>query len=283
METQYSVSVLWLASSTERCVRGLIDKTDLAYLCQPWAKWQTVVPSKTPYLSASCRDLTDHGRNQRDDYQCNHDVRARVAVGDVVEKLDEGVVCWTAEKRLRVRDGEAERKDRDVAEDGVKDDTPEDRSWKGLGRIFDLFCYCSPSHMRSFFLPGGTSRGRDRWLTHMHCAIESKHTPQRRQKSYHECNTHRRPIAPIGQFQKCDLGRVSRRKHPERYYRCEQADDMYKQDEPLNKRKLLREASIENDGKCNDGNNEQGSMPSLGVITWIVERDEALDDGSGKE
>lgn len=81
----------------------------MAYLRQPRAERQAIVPSKAPYLSARSSNLADHSRNQQDDYQCDHDVRAHVAIGDIVEMLYERIPRCAAQQRICIRDGKAER------------------------------------------------------------------------------------------------------------------------------------------------------------------------------
>ena len=153
-----SGNIRWLGFSWKRLVKGLIDREIAAYLCQPWAKWQTVIPRKTPYLSACSGNLTYDSGNQRDNYQCNHDIRACVAVGNIVEELDKRVAGRTTEERLRVGNGKAKRQDCDVAKDGVEGDTPKDGTWKSLGRIFYFFCCCAPFHVRTL-ITRGVDRG----------------------------------------------------------------------------------------------------------------------------
>ena len=58
---------------------------------------------------------------------------------------------------------------------------------------------------------------------------------------------------------------------------------MYEQDQSLNERELFGQPSIEDDSESNNGNNEQSPMPLVGLVVGIVERDQALDNGSGEE
>lgn len=112
------------------------------YLCQPRAEWQTIISSKTPNLSTRGCNLTDDGGHQCDDDQRNHDIGARITIGDIEEELNEGIASRTAQESLRIRNRKAKRQDRNVAKDCVEGNTPEDSAWQSLRCVFHFFCYC---------------------------------------------------------------------------------------------------------------------------------------------
>ena len=90
-----------------------------AYLSQPRTEWQSIVTRKAPNLPAGRGDLTYNRGDEGDDDDGDHDICTSMAIGDVIEKLDERVTSAAVEKRGGVRDGEAERQDCDIAEDCV--------------------------------------------------------------------------------------------------------------------------------------------------------------------
>ena len=63
------------------------------HLGQEGRERQPAVPRKRPDLPRGGGDLADHGTDERDDDDGDHDVRTGEAFGGIVEELDEWVFC----------------------------------------------------------------------------------------------------------------------------------------------------------------------------------------------
>ena len=189
------------------CNLDRLTKTNSwSYLSQPTAEWKPIVPGKTPYLSACSGNLTDNSKDQGDDYHRNHNICSYVAVRDIVEELDEGIAGRAAEETFGVGNGKAKRQDDDEAENGVEENPPQYRTWKGLGGILDFFCcWVTISYQPGYIYVKLSGYGVMEMKvmgsrTHVHRTIKSKHAPQRSQQSNHKWHTHRWPTAAVCKF-----------------------------------------------------------------------------------
>ena len=70
---------------------------------------------------------------------------------------------------------------------------------------------------------------------------------------------------------------------PKGYDDGEEAGKVEDQDDTFDKRQLDRQRCIEDDGECDGGNRQEGSMPVVPHIVGNIEGNQALDNGANHE
>ena len=98
-----------------------------------------MVPSESEHLPRRGGNVTDAAAYGQGDEDTRHGRRAGVAVGRVVEDLDERVAGRCAESSVDVPEAEAEGDEHDIAKDAVENHGPHHCVGKDVGSVFDLF------------------------------------------------------------------------------------------------------------------------------------------------
>jgi len=102
-----------------QCIEAANNLPPWGDLGQPRRTWQTIVASECPKLTRRRRNLADAGGGNHDRDNGTHDGRTGVALGSIVEDLDEWLACCTVENFIEVSNAEYKSRTHNQCHDTV--------------------------------------------------------------------------------------------------------------------------------------------------------------------
>lgn len=118
----------------------------------------------------------------------------------------------------------------------------------------------------------------------MNSAVETKHRGERGEQTYHEGCSHAVPATSIYKLGKDNLCIRARRQNPEGDDDGKETANVDNEHQTFDHGQSLCEMGIEDNGQEDHGNNEQCSVPPLGIVGLGVEQDDqSLCNGPGNE
>lgn len=119
------------------------------------------------------------------------------------------------------------------------------------------------------------------WIyTHMHSAVITNHGRDCSGKSDQGRGTKTVPTSIVVKLRKDGLGRCTRSHDPKRNDDGKEADDMQDQNQGLHHWQPFSQECVKEDGERSDGNDQKSAVPSLKYVGFVVEYDQALDNGA---
>ena len=110
----------------------------------------------------------------------------------------------------------------------------------------------------------------------MICSIQSGKGVHSGNKADKKRYTSGAPVTPIVKRGEHLFGRLMRSQINQGYQDSEKAQNVEEEHHRLNLREKPTKIGIDEERKCDDGVKEKRSMPSLVVITWMVEYEKSL-------
>ena len=120
-------------------------------------------------------------------------------------------------------------------------------------------------------------------LTHVDSTVVANHGGKCCDQTDHRGSAIAIPTATVGELRENGLGVTDGCQHPQWDDHNEETRNVQNQNEGFDKRELLGEESVEENGKEGDGNGDEGAVPLLKDIIRVVQDGQALDDGTCQE
>jgi hypothetical protein len=223
-------------------------------VCEVAGAGDGIVAGKGPHDTGGGGEGGDVGEDREGEDDGNHGSGAAGGTGGLGEYLDERKAGSAVESGVDVANAEEDRDKHAEAEGAVDADAGEEGVGDDRRGVFDLLAHVDGAV--------GAEEGED---------------------GCDETNEEGRalPIAAEGEVDGEDVsGGTMRGEVGQGNENAEEAEDVQDEGCAFELGKLGCEVGVDEEGEESDGEEQEGTMPSLEAVGWVVEDEEALDDGA---